>query len=621
MPGDSMKFLIMFLVLSQSLVYAAGGQDAAAGGGAGGGAAPAKPVHECECVICLNPITTEKRLVCSDGHELCADCVGGQVSSLLGNPSVLQELRNEGLKCPNVNSIGAGTATSCDKKHPFSSFGAVISPEMLGTLNQILERADAPPEAPSSPRAGTPPSDSDHEEDPEVTALRKKMEDAFILSCPAKCGTTAQEHDACCSVQCANKACGSYFCSLCYQNFGPTGSGPAHVHVREQHTGEDAFERRYDEFDELNEEGQKIRWSYEKRYHWLMTRKKLAAILTPEVNPAVKMEVLRSIEKTYSGDYNLMMWPMPAGQPTLEWLGQVAADKAMPLKKKIWLLQNEAVFLRESGNEAHADRIDGEVIKLGGKVMVSFDAQAGGAHAEAAAPVHHFFELVYVAPVPINLPYVNLRNYGADAEMHNAFRERPERYHPAAPVHRHIAMNDPAPAAMHVLYEELQRDHAALFAPAPVNPPIAIVMNDPANAAMHALYEELQRDHAAFFALGGEAGRIYRITDPAGRVPPFTLSDVAPNRMNHADAVQFCLAHGGRLPTKEEYEALGRAMGRGRPGGYDRNRIAGMDARWFWSGSVHPDNADGAFFFSGNFGSVASDYRDYADGSARCLVQ
>ena len=90
------------------------------------------------------------------------------------------------------------------------------------------------------------------------------------------------------------------------------------------------------------------------------------------------------------------------------------------------------------------------------------------------------------------------------------------------------------------------------------------------------------------------------------------------SRMNHHDAINFCLGLGGgsRLPTREEYEALSRAMTVN--GHYDRNRIPDMSDKWFWSASLHP-NHDSACNFNGDNGNFYDgDLRD--ESSVRCVI-
>jgi hypothetical protein len=58
--------------------------------------------------------------------------------------------------------------------------------------------------------------------------------------------------------------------------------------------------------------------------------------------------------------------------------------------------------------------------------------------------------------------------------------------------------------------------------------------------------------------------------------------------MNWGAADAFCrgLGDGARLPTREEYVALGTAMGY--PNRYNPDMIADMRGNWFWSSSVPP---------------------------------
>jgi hypothetical protein len=218
--------------------------------------------------------------------------VNGYVETLLGNPSAVDELHKKGLKCFHAEPAQHATVNSCPHTVPLEEMATHLSEEVLGTLAHIVVAFNQPSEprlaSAASSSSSSSASSSGHADDPQVTELRKKIEDAFIFSCP-NCAATAQEHDACCSVKCGNKGCNSNFCSLCFKNFGPgsAGSTNSHRHVREVHTGESAFEYRSDEFDELDADHHKTRWFYEKRYQWLLTRKKLDSILTAGVKPGI----------------------------------------------------------------------------------------------------------------------------------------------------------------------------------------------------------------------------------------------------------------------------------------------------------------------------------------------
>jgi len=80
-------------------------------------------------------------------------------------------------------------------------------------------------------------------------------------------------------------------------------------------------------------------------------------------------------------------------------------------------------------------------------------------------------------------------------------------------------------------------------------------------------------------------------------------SGVAPKEMDHYDAEKYCQGLGTRLPTKEEWEALSRAMTI--PSGkYNPELLPGTKDKSFWSSSVSPNDADFACSFYGSNGNV-----------------
>ena len=99
--------------------------------------------------------------------------------------------------------------------------------------------------------------------------------------------------------------------------------------------------------------------------------------------------------------------------------------------------------------------------------------------------------------------------------------------------------------------------------------------------------------------------------------------------MSQIRANDYCmfLCSGARLPTKDEYVALSRAMGSVSPeegavdydvNHYDRGMVLGMRDRVFWSGSVLPFAYDQAYSFDGNSGAVSCDIR-FLRNSVRCV--
>jgi hypothetical protein len=131
---------------------------------------------------------------------------------------------------------------------------------------------------------------------------------------------------------------------------------------------------------------------------------------------------------------------------------------------------------------------------------------------------------------------------------------------------------------------------------------------------------DLARLPPGFIALGPE--NVYRIRDPRAPNQELTWSHVAPNPpgqpgRTYEEAIEFCrnLGGGARLPTKEEYEALIRAMS---PGGrYNPDLLPDMRGRWFWSSG--PNGFDDAWKFYGNLGNVSIGYRSVRI-HVRCVV-
>ena len=99
-------------------------------------------------------------------------------------------------------------------------------------------------------------------------------------------------------------------------------------------------------------------------------------------------------------------------------------------------------------------------------------------------------------------------------------------------------------------------------------------------------------------------------------------SGVASRKMSQSDAIWYCqtLGGGARLPTKEEWEALAKAMSTG--GRYNPESLpgtGGISGKWFWSSSDAPDDADFAFNFGGKQGGVAFEERS-SGGFVRCVM-
>ncbi len=308
------------------------------------------------CIVCEEGTVESSSLACADGHSTCARCVKGVLRSTLENPSEFPNLKINGLLCSHTDLARYGKANQCRQYHPFESIRSLLSVAELTAVDHRLSLAVQPETRVESRQRST-----DH-----IERLRRGVEEAFSLSCSA-CKTPFLDHEGCNAVTCRHHDCKNDFCMLCLQSFGRDQSQAAHAHVRLQHGG--FWETRIDEFDSF---GGSVQWPYIKRYHWLIARKKLGSILSEEIEPEEKSALLVGLER-FLRDEDRMMWPMPAGQPTEVWVEAVNTDAEIAPKKKIWLLQNEALYLREAGKPLQAGRVEGNVRALGGTVLAMLD--------------------------------------------------------------------------------------------------------------------------------------------------------------------------------------------------------------------------------------------------------
>jgi len=97
-------------------------------------------------------------------------------------------------------------------------------------------------------------------------------------------------------------------------------------------------------------------------------------------------------------------------------------------------------------------------------------------------------------------------------------------------------------------------------------------------------------------------------------------SAVAPGTMSQYDAQKFCqgLGEDVRLPTAEEWEALGKIMSPEER--FNPDLFPGTRDKAFWSSSIAPGDSGSAFYFDGNADSISSGGRS-DNRSARCVIE
>ncbi len=134
-------------------------------------------------------------------------------------------------------------------------------------------------------------------------------------------------------------------------------------------------------------------------------------------------------------------------------------------------------------------------------------------------------------------------------------------------------------------------------------------------------------DHPRFNQLSQQFRNLGNMYEVAGLIWSGVL---ASRQLRQRDAVAYCAGLGGgsRLPTKDEYIALARAMGSRQPdyhapgfdsAGYDKSLIPDLINRNFWTASVDPQYDDRAFNFIGSEGYIYHDNRGSIE-SVRCVV-
>jgi hypothetical protein len=117
----------------------------------------------------------------------------------------------------------------------------------------------------------------------------------------------------------------------------------------------------------------------------------------------------------------------------------------------------------------------------------------------------------------------------------------------------------------------------------------------------HSLQRELSEEVPNFMFkqyYGGDPKLFYLIRDPYRRVGDFVISDQGPEKMNNQLAETFCESLDARLPTREELEALKRAMSPTQ--NYNRNAIEGMSSESLMSAV----DGDRVYYFDGRDGTI-----------------
>jgi hypothetical protein len=545
------------------------------------------------CTICseVSPITHTIR--CSEGHEIDGGCLANQVhSTVVSTNQQAEQIMSQGLPCYGLDPKGH----QCKNHLPLQDVSQLLrqsieGEEVLKNLNKMLTSATSSSCMDESSQAEI--GHETHESHKiKVRQFRDQVLETFNLCCPnGSCGGGLAQIEGCNAATC--EKCGTKFCYLCLKPGADSTAVHAHARAhsgnywehRDAHTGlvpgagQDYQELEVYEVTENNPQlgKRKVKvkkpYTYTDRYHWLVARGKLEDLFQKETDSRIRNEALESLKPILKKN---KIWPVPAGKEDdtqmNAWAQEVLKDSSLDSKNKISLLQNELVF------QAHRQQ---QVAK--------------NSHSKISnPPASSFIEALKVVLARVFSQNTQQQQVvkGSSAEAANAKNSG----HVEILNDALVGLNAPP-----LLSLDVGKDYSQV-----ANPNIIPILPE------NPLYARLR---PKFIALG--ADNIYQIRDPQGTVQSFILSHVTDRSMNQAAAVAFCAAKGGRLPTKNELDALKRAMTQ--QGRYNPDLIAGMWDTYFWSSSVHPDGADYFYYFNGYSGNV-SDFHQSGEIRARCVV-
>ncbi len=339
------------------------------------------------CTVCAGDVPDalvyrHQALSCARGHRIDQECLTHQVKS----HENLNQMQSQGLSC-----CGMG----CGHKFPLAEVMAILEPsEQVALQTRIY-------------RAGRPVDESKSKE--QLSRLKLGITESFVVQCPAEgCGAACDRIEGCNAAQCQNEECGNRFCYLCLESQGDSATGHAHALAHSNNYWEQ-------------------RPGYLGRYHWLLARKNLAALLRSKVEDSTRKQALLENQALLE---EKKMWPMPAGLATSVWLEQVRSNADLAPVAKIELLQNEAIYRRQVNDKKNGELIEAEILRLGGPVLASLDVKDAPPDIVAVLEGHprfnelslnfralgHPYEaagLIWSGPAPVSMTQQNAVEYCA----------------------------------------------------------------------------------------------------------------------------------------------------------------------------------------------------------------
>ncbi len=288
-----------------------------------------------ECVSCFSSVTDQaikKRsvLCCKHDHVIDRSCLVHQ----LGSIDCLEEVLDLGLRCGGRASDGR----ACDERFSLSKVYRALHQRDRKAFKERIALASAPMDPAQF--------------EVEVSNLKQRIQDAFVLSCPVEgCGNPLDRIEGCNAAQCSHYSCRQTFCYLCLVK--QSSQEEAHSHVRDVHSG--TF--------------WEYRPGYLDRYHYLLVRKNLMEVFRLKVHPAVRAAAIDQLKPLL---VEKKMVPFPAGVKLELWIGELESSDLNP-EQKIEILQNEAIHRLNTGDEQGFEALESEITQLGGTALRTLD--------------------------------------------------------------------------------------------------------------------------------------------------------------------------------------------------------------------------------------------------------
>jgi Ran GTPase-activating protein (RanGAP) involved in mRNA processing and transport len=245
-----------------------------------------------QCLICLEEVSTLRRLACPEGHLICSACLQRYICSLAGSAK---------LRCSNgaLDCLGA-------HQQAFSFGRSMVEPLLFGDALRLYLETMETTETPETTETTETPGEGEVQCTPE--SIQPELHKALNLGCPSCKVFCDPDPDGCIAMKCSS--CDVAFCWLCFQPCGRD----AHRHCRKVHGG--YFPPR----NVVNQWHRRLRWRQVdgvlQRAFGERPAPKLAVVIASKRKEALREEALRLCARNLA-DSEIRLWPFPTVEPSV----------------------------------------------------------------------------------------------------------------------------------------------------------------------------------------------------------------------------------------------------------------------------------------------------------------